>query len=162
MANWFESTFGSDPEFGANAALSGHRTLRRGMRSAEVGVWQALLGDVKVDNIFGPLTEASTKHLQRAHGEKPDGIVGPRTWAIGYGGGAAAPPSAVNEGHPDYRPATSIDSARKALSGTSGMTGIVVHREKKVPLWGWALIYLLGALGIAAGAKAISEARRAA
>lgn len=56
------------------------RTLRRGMRGADVARWQALLG-LPADGDFGPRTEASTRAFQRARGLVDDGVVGPRTWS---------------------------------------------------------------------------------
>ncbi len=40
---------------------------------------QKLLG-IKVDGIFGPITEECVKQFQRTHGLTADGIVGPKTW----------------------------------------------------------------------------------
>lgn len=49
-------------------------------RHDAVGTVQRLLG-LKVDNVFGPATEAAVKKFQRAHGLPADGIVGRGTWA---------------------------------------------------------------------------------
>lgn len=56
-------------------------TLRRGSSGEDVRVLQLVLG-VKVDNQFGPGTEAALRAWQRAHGlAVADGIAGPATWA---------------------------------------------------------------------------------
>ena len=49
-------------------------------RHPAVGTVQSLLG-LKVDNVFGPATEAAVKKFQKANGLPVDGIVGPATWA---------------------------------------------------------------------------------
>ncbi len=36
----------------------------------------------KVDGNFGPMTEARVREIQRTHALVPDGIVGPKTWAV--------------------------------------------------------------------------------
>lgn len=60
--------------------------IRRGSKGASVSALQAYfaaLGHViTVDGMFGPRTEAFVKAFQRANGLVPDGIVGPKTWAI--------------------------------------------------------------------------------
>jgi hypothetical protein len=58
----------------------GRPTLRRGATGDLVKQIQAKLGVEQVGN-FGPKTEAAVRVFQRAHGQVPDGIVGPKTWA---------------------------------------------------------------------------------
>lgn len=62
--------------------------LRRGSKGEDVQTWQGILSargiSTKMDGVFGPITEANTKTLQRKYGaEHVDGIVGPETWTIG-------------------------------------------------------------------------------
>jgi hypothetical protein len=72
------------------AATIARRTLRRGMEGEDVREMQGRLGltDDKVDGDFGPGTEAAVRAFQRgrvdAEGRPivPDGIVGPKTWAL--------------------------------------------------------------------------------
>jgi peptidoglycan hydrolase-like protein with peptidoglycan-binding domain len=64
----------------------GNELLRRGNRGAAVATWQwrlvqALNRDLRVDEIFGPITDTATRDFQRAHGLTVDGIVGPRSRA---------------------------------------------------------------------------------
>ena len=54
------------------------RTLRRGMKGADVAKMQKAIG-VEADGIFGFGTAGAVKKWQRANGLTPDGIVGPRT-----------------------------------------------------------------------------------
>lgn len=61
-------------------APPGRPTLRRGATGDLVKRIQAKLGVEQVGN-FGPKTEAAVRVFQRAHGQVPDGIVGPKTWA---------------------------------------------------------------------------------
>ena len=53
--------------------------LKPGDKGAEVKELQTKL-KVKVDGIFGPVTEAAVKKFQTEHKIKVDGIVGPQTW----------------------------------------------------------------------------------
>ena len=62
------------------AADGVRKTIRRGSRGDDVGIWQNILNIVP-DKIFGAGTESRTKAWQSAHGLTADGIVGPKTWA---------------------------------------------------------------------------------
>lgn len=57
-------------------------TLRRGDRGDLVGQVQTLLNTPEIDGVFGPRTEAMMREWQRGQGLVPDGIVGPKTWAV--------------------------------------------------------------------------------
>jgi hypothetical protein len=59
----------------------GRPTLRRGARGDLVKQIQSKL-HIDPDGIFGAVTEAAVRQFQRDNGLVPDGIVGPRTWAI--------------------------------------------------------------------------------
>jgi peptidoglycan hydrolase-like protein with peptidoglycan-binding domain len=59
----------------------GRRTLRRGAQGQGVLQLQVKLG-VRADGAFGGKTEAAVRALQRVHSLVPDGIVGPKTWAL--------------------------------------------------------------------------------
>lgn len=72
--------------------------LERGSVGDAVGTLQAMLRtlhyDIAVDRDFGPATELAVKMFQREHGLRPDGIVGPDTWAaldLATGTGSAQP-----------------------------------------------------------------------
>lgn len=56
-------------------------TLRRGDRGAAVKELQVKL-KLTADGIFGAGTEAALRAAQRAKGIVPDGIAGPKTWAV--------------------------------------------------------------------------------
>ena len=43
---------------------------------------QEKLGLTPLDGVFGALTEVAVRQIQRARGLVPDGIVGPKTWAL--------------------------------------------------------------------------------
>jgi hypothetical protein len=55
--------------------------LRRGSTGANVRYLQTVLGGLKVDGQFGPITDRAVRAFQSANGLKVDGIVGPITWA---------------------------------------------------------------------------------
>jgi peptidoglycan hydrolase-like protein with peptidoglycan-binding domain len=57
-------------------------TLRRGDRSEHVRDVQLKLGITPADGIFGSHTEAAIREFQRKNGLVPDGIVGPKSWAV--------------------------------------------------------------------------------
>ena len=60
-------------------------TIRRGSKGELVTQCQDLLSkdgyDLKVDGIFGPITESKVKEFQKKKKLVVDGIVGPKTWA---------------------------------------------------------------------------------
>lgn len=56
-------------------------TLRRGSKGDLVVVMQKRL-KLGADGVFGARTEAAVRDFQRAMGAVPDGIVGPKTWAM--------------------------------------------------------------------------------
>jgi murein L,D-transpeptidase YcbB/YkuD len=56
-------------------------TLRRGDRGPDVARLQTILGITGPD-VFGPRTEAAVREFQRKNNIVPDGIVGPKTWAV--------------------------------------------------------------------------------
>lgn len=60
---------------------AGRPTLRRGSQGDAVKLLQAQLRAV-IDGEFGPRTEAAVREFQRRNGLVPDGIVGPKTWAL--------------------------------------------------------------------------------
>ena len=57
------------------------RVLRRGCRGTDVRTLQRAL-KLYEDGIFGRLTEEAVKEFQAKHGLEPDGVVGPKTWAL--------------------------------------------------------------------------------
>ena len=60
---------------------TGRPTLRRGMTSEFVKQLQQKL-KLQADGNFGAGTEAAMREFQRKHGLVPDGIVGPKSWAL--------------------------------------------------------------------------------
>jgi peptidoglycan hydrolase-like protein with peptidoglycan-binding domain len=70
----------SIPSLIAAVSKAGRPTLRRGLRGPDVRSVQGRVGSA-VDGVFGPVTEAAVREFQRATSLRPDGIVGPRTWA---------------------------------------------------------------------------------
>lgn len=69
-----------------SARIAGGATLRRGAAGDAVNELQSRLAaaghEIEVDGDFGPRTRAAVRAFQRAHGLKPDGIVGPKTAAL--------------------------------------------------------------------------------
>lgn len=55
--------------------------LRLGDKGERVRCWQRVLGLDPESGVFGMATDAATRSFQAERGLKPDGIVGPRTWA---------------------------------------------------------------------------------
>ena len=62
-------------------ARDGRPTLRRGSQGDDVADLQKLLG-VTPDGHFGAQTEVAVRNRQSKEGLVPDGIVGPKTWAL--------------------------------------------------------------------------------
>jgi peptidoglycan hydrolase-like protein with peptidoglycan-binding domain len=62
--------------------IPGRPTLRRGATGELVRQLQTKVGMTTATGSFGPETEAAVRAFQRDHGLVPDGIVGPKTWAI--------------------------------------------------------------------------------
>jgi peptidoglycan hydrolase-like protein with peptidoglycan-binding domain len=64
--------------------------LSSGSEGRQVQLLQQALGQVKVDGIFGPETEAAVRSFQSSHGLTVDGIVGPLTSATLRSAGAGS------------------------------------------------------------------------
>lgn len=58
------------------------RTLLFGMSGTDVAELQRALGVEPATGLFRTLTREAVIDFQRAHGLKPDGVVGPKTWAV--------------------------------------------------------------------------------
>lgn len=68
------------------APVATYPTLRRGSKGGYVKELQTILNynfgyNLKVDGIFGSLTQIAVIGVQKLRGIKADGIVGPKTWA---------------------------------------------------------------------------------
>lgn len=77
----------------SSASAASGPTLRRGSRGEDVRrlqreLNQQLGGNLKVDGILGPRTEAAIRRLQQQRNLQVDGIAGPQTWGS-LGGGSA-------------------------------------------------------------------------
>lgn len=57
------------------------KTIKIGDVGSEVKLLQELL-EIKIDGIFGPITESHVKDFQSIHNLTADGIVGPVTWEV--------------------------------------------------------------------------------
>ncbi len=55
--------------------------LRIGSTGDNVKYLQAAIGGLKVDGIFGPITEKAVRKFQKSQGIKVDGVVGSQTWS---------------------------------------------------------------------------------
>jgi hypothetical protein len=55
--------------------------LRNGSTGDNVKYLQSALGGLKVDGIFGPITQAAVRKFQKSQGIVIDGVVGPQTWS---------------------------------------------------------------------------------
>ena len=69
------------------ATADGRPTLRRGNPNNPPFVVKELqrrlgIDPANIDGVFGPLTEARVRAFQRDRGLVPDGIVGPKSWAL--------------------------------------------------------------------------------
>jgi murein L,D-transpeptidase YcbB/YkuD len=71
--------------------------LKRGDKNNAVRVVQGIFGyfaseggaaeyDVEGDGVFGARTEKAVRHFQKESGLLVDGVVGPRTWCVLFGG----------------------------------------------------------------------------
>lgn len=65
--------------------------LKRGDNNENVKLMQTKLGIANPVTNFGPKTEEAVKEFQRKNGLTPDGVVGPKTWAMIMGGTAPQP-----------------------------------------------------------------------
>ena len=69
---------------GTGTTTGSRPTLRRGDTGEDVKYMQELLimqgYFLTADSIFGPMTEAHVRDLQRSFGLSVDGVVGPQTW----------------------------------------------------------------------------------
>lgn len=74
---------GEKPEFRRQAPPWSGRVFKFGvplMRGADIAQWQDAAGGLVADGIYGKMSVARCKEIQREVGLIPDGIVGPQTW----------------------------------------------------------------------------------
>jgi N-acetyl-anhydromuramyl-L-alanine amidase AmpD len=96
----------------------GRPTLRRGDRGDLVKQIQTRL-NLTADGVFGAATEAAVREFQRSHGLVPDGIVGPRTWAMLEAKPAAAA-AAEGVAPAAFAAAPAFDAAAVAAAPAAG------------------------------------------
>ncbi len=87
-------------------------TLSSGEEGRQVELLQKALGDVAVDGVFGPETEAAVEKFQASRGLTVDGIVGPATGAALRGGTGTAFAASLS--------APALSAEGEASSGSTG------------------------------------------
>ncbi len=70
--------------------------LKRGDNNENVKLMQTKLGIANPVTNFGPKTEEAVKEFQRKNGLTPDGVVGPKTWAMIMGEATPQPAPQVS------------------------------------------------------------------
>lgn len=58
-------------------------TIKKNSTGKAVAIWQVIVG-AEPDGVFGNDTEKATEEFQKKHGLKVDGIVGEKSWAVGF------------------------------------------------------------------------------
>jgi hypothetical protein len=115
-ADFDPSTASADPDFQEAIRAIGRgrptHVLRQGSRGDQVASLQtglARLGftdahglPLKADGAFGPGTLAAVESFQRAHGLKPDGLVGPETLKVLHDASSRQAASLAETGHPGH------------------------------------------------------------
>jgi peptidoglycan hydrolase-like protein with peptidoglycan-binding domain len=81
----------------------GSRVIKEGSAGSDVKWVQAALG-VRADGYFGPITDETVIHWQKAHKLTPDGIVGPITWKALKAFMAPKNPNKPAPRHPTQQP----------------------------------------------------------
>jgi peptidoglycan hydrolase-like protein with peptidoglycan-binding domain len=111
--------------------------LTEGAEGRQVQLLQQALGNVKVDGIFGPETEAAVESFQARSGLSVDGIVGPLTSAALRGGSAGSLTASIASTSVT-EPATRDVSDTSAPAGTAGSVGPVelLQHALKLPVDG--------------------------
>lgn len=102
-------------------------TVRRGSTGDDVAEAQRIVG-VTADGVFGPHTEEAVKRWQKANRLLPDGIFGPKSWAI----------AGVHVAHlPDPRAPACIAALRDANAAwpdrskaSDGIMGDYAHQQR--------------------------------
>jgi peptidoglycan hydrolase-like protein with peptidoglycan-binding domain len=97
-------------------------TLSSGEEGRQVELLQKALGDVTVDGVFGPETEAAVQKFQASKGLTVDGIVGPATSAALRGGTGTA--FAANLSAPALSPEGEASSSGSGSEGSGGESAV--------------------------------------